>query len=50
MGSIPWSSIVQWSQFNGITDPNTIDKTIRYIRAMERAEADHRAQKDAKRT
>ena len=34
-GLIPWGSIVKWSNHNGMNDYNSIEKVIKFVRALE---------------
>lgn len=34
-GLIPWYSIIRWCNFYGIGCPDTVERFIKYIRAME---------------
>ena len=45
-GQIPWYSIIKWAEFNGITYPSFVERLIKYIRAMEAVEYEHRDKKD----
>ena len=42
IGCIPWSAIIRWAEFNEINDKDKIHKLVRFIRAMENKERQHR--------
>ncbi len=37
MGCMPisWSSIIRWAEYNGITEPEKVDRLMKFIRALE---------------
>lgn len=45
-GKIPWYSVVRWCNFYGINCPDTIDRFVKYIRAMESEQSLFIAKKD----
>jgi len=38
-GKIPFSKIILWAEFNGLTNKNDIDTLISHIREMEMVQA-----------
>ena len=48
VGPIPFSKIIYWAEFSGLSNQNDIDTLINHIREMEMAEAQFRKRKDEK--
>lgn len=48
VGSIPWSSIINWCKLHEIHDINEIDACIKHIRALEKADHEISESKKAK--
>lgn len=47
-GQIPWYSIIRWCRFYDIKHPDTIERFITYIRAMEHTKAEYESKKRAR--
>lgn len=48
IGAIPWSSIIRWAEFHGLSCSDDVDDLITIIRALENAVHEFDQRKDAK--